>query len=502
MAIFKDVLNFKEIWRKLTTTAGITNPSDFPFDMFVTSAPLSPSNTLYVDINGNDSNAGVTADAPLKTLTAAFSKIPQILPSGMNVIINLGAGTFSETSLNISNVFINRGASLTITGTTGIYTPATGSGSGTVTSVTALTTQALAIINDTAQNLPVNALIGKYIKITSGGSAGTYRQIVSNTATGISVTSTTGLSTSVTYEIHDLLTIFSGNVASGSGATSFIFANIRNGDAISATFGPVFTLNQIAFQNTTGGTGTVFKLCNSDSVFFQNCSFNAPVAQTSGNPVFYADSVKALQLTGCYFTRTTSAQSMVRISYCGSVTLNSCYARGPASGGVYSTSLVVITGSDNFIPVNSLFEKTDASGNVLFLANVRGGQAQSAGVYVWNSFGGGASSSGVTMGDLLNSQGTGNAVMRFSFLNVKGVENGVVLYCPGTSILVSNGRMDNVTAIGFHIQRGAQASVAAYTFGTAPTNEVRLDTTNTNFAAVDAASPTVITNTYLSLISR
>jgi hypothetical protein len=31
---------------------------------------------LWVSVNGNDSNSGLASDAPLKTLTAAFAKIP------------------------------------------------------------------------------------------------------------------------------------------------------------------------------------------------------------------------------------------------------------------------------------------------------------------------------------------------------------------------------------------------------------------------------------------
>lgn len=48
---------------------------------------------LWVSVNGNDTNSGLASDAPLKTLTAAFDKIPTTLTT-TGYRINLLAGTY------------------------------------------------------------------------------------------------------------------------------------------------------------------------------------------------------------------------------------------------------------------------------------------------------------------------------------------------------------------------------------------------------------------------
>ncbi len=55
--------------------------------------------TLYVDTNGSDTNSGLTAEAPLRTLTAAWQKIPRGTLTNTGYRILLAPGTYPEASL-------------------------------------------------------------------------------------------------------------------------------------------------------------------------------------------------------------------------------------------------------------------------------------------------------------------------------------------------------------------------------------------------------------------
>ena len=55
--------------------------------------------TLYVATNGDDSNSGMNVNSPLRTLTAAWQKVPRGLLSGTGYRILLAPGTYPEASL-------------------------------------------------------------------------------------------------------------------------------------------------------------------------------------------------------------------------------------------------------------------------------------------------------------------------------------------------------------------------------------------------------------------
>lgn len=65
-----------------------------------TAAPyLSSTVTYYVATTGNDNNSGLTADAPLATIQAAFDKIPKNL-NGYNGHVIVAAGTYAGFSIS------------------------------------------------------------------------------------------------------------------------------------------------------------------------------------------------------------------------------------------------------------------------------------------------------------------------------------------------------------------------------------------------------------------
>ena len=55
--------------------------------------------TFYVGTNGSDTNSGLTADSPSRTVTAAWQKIPRGVLTGTGYRILLAPGTYPEASL-------------------------------------------------------------------------------------------------------------------------------------------------------------------------------------------------------------------------------------------------------------------------------------------------------------------------------------------------------------------------------------------------------------------
>ena len=134
--------------------------------------------TYYLSPTGDDSNDGLSALAPMRTMAAVRAKLPRAIAHAY--VLSFAAGTYSEV-VTFEDLSLRTGGSLTLQGSTALVTPATGNSSGTCSSVTAATTTALGYLTDSSQSLTTNDLRGKYVKITSGASSGAYRLIVSNT---------------------------------------------------------------------------------------------------------------------------------------------------------------------------------------------------------------------------------------------------------------------------------------------------------------------------------
>lgn len=92
-----------------TPPTSTPNPAPLPSPPPVSAAPgVQPGRydignpvltTLYVATTGNDSNSGLSVNAPLHTLTAAWQKVPRGTLSGTGYRIVLAPGTYPESSL-------------------------------------------------------------------------------------------------------------------------------------------------------------------------------------------------------------------------------------------------------------------------------------------------------------------------------------------------------------------------------------------------------------------
>jgi hypothetical protein len=107
------------------------------------------------------------------------------------VTVNLAAGTYTENVTIQDMLFTNPNASLSIVGAGyAQVTPATGSGSGSLTAHTVQSVTSLGTMSDSGQSWTPGNLIGVFIRLTSGSASGQRRVITANTATVVSYAGT------------------------------------------------------------------------------------------------------------------------------------------------------------------------------------------------------------------------------------------------------------------------------------------------------------------------
>lgn len=206
------------------TDAGVlytsTDAGWIPNTVMVTQGPL----TLYVDTLGSDLNSCTAAGTgACATPMGALKKIPNIIRHRVN--ISVGAGNFPGILLSgftFDSRIQSTDTGLFITGTLGNSTLASGLATGTTTSATAVTGNAVfATLTDTTQSWTVNDLRGRFIVITGGtGAIAIPKVISSNTATVITVVggwnSATPNGTS-TYAIQDATSVLTTGIVTPTG---------------------------------------------------------------------------------------------------------------------------------------------------------------------------------------------------------------------------------------------------------------------------------------------
>lgn len=141
---------------------------------------------LFVDPSGSDANACTSSGAAAcLTLTGAVSKIPAQLRN--NVTITVANGTYSDSAVlqGFRAIGGSVGLTLTVQGDFIGATLSSGSNTGTVTAITDQPDDgsALGSVTDGAQTWTVNELRGSFVEFTSGAQVGSWRPIISNTAT-------------------------------------------------------------------------------------------------------------------------------------------------------------------------------------------------------------------------------------------------------------------------------------------------------------------------------
>lgn len=238
---------------------------------------ISTTTTLYVETTGSDTNIG-TQNSPFKTIQAAIDSIDnKVIKS--KITIQVGIGSFEAFAVD-GSMFGTSGVStikssqvstgLEIAGTWIVPTLTTGTVSGTMTGVAV---DGAAVYTDPSQSWTVNNLKGKYLLVDSF-----YIPIISNTATTVTIASTTTTGTS--YSVWDLGTVIDNSLAyvdTGAGTLSarVVVANVN---------GPINTFIEIrAFKvlanNMPAGTGAV--TTRNASCFFNNIT----VERTTGSAV-------------------------------------------------------------------------------------------------------------------------------------------------------------------------------------------------------------------------
>jgi hypothetical protein len=190
----------RDAWLKLMRMAGYP----YPFDFNVADLAVDHTTealTLWVDPSGSDSAMG-TQSAPLLTISEALSRVPRYV--GHDVTIKVNAGTYPESLL--VNVNLLNASSLTIEGQSWVVvTPTSGLATGTVASVS------LQTLSVSGAAWDINDFKGRFLHVLTGGLAGRYLPIASNTSNTIDLHGNEAL-TGATFEIvkHGVLVTGSG----------------------------------------------------------------------------------------------------------------------------------------------------------------------------------------------------------------------------------------------------------------------------------------------------
>ncbi len=219
--------------------------------------------TFYVGLDGgSDSNNCTSVATPCLTPHAVVAKLPRFLRHSVTVNVAAGDGgawNFA-TPLTFDGFEMADGVSIAFQGDTNwqTVTPPTGSASGTLTSVTALSFPNRYILTDSAQSWPAYGytadsvrMRGDFVCFTSGAAAGTKYPIVghSSTTLELSTTPSPAPSAGTTYSICRPSTVWSLASASvgqvvriqgpGSGQISFTDMAFSGPGPATASTGPL-----------------------------------------------------------------------------------------------------------------------------------------------------------------------------------------------------------------------------------------------------------------------
>lgn len=469
----------------------------------VTRAPI----TLYVDSNlGNDTNAG-TSVAPFRTLQAAVNAVPKIIMH--KVLISVASGTYDGVFIDgfecrIPSVPATDYSGLELRGTLIPATLAQGNVSGTITGYVAASAGVPAVVTDASQNWAVNALVGKMLQLKSGtGFPGTESTppllvIIANTATTATVLGPT-TATSATYDVVDFGTI------------------INNAPTVAAVTGsiPLQAVSRAGIVIGSTNRGSAIGL----SRLLISCGTNLPVG-------IRGVSTSGLRMVGCRITGANSQSVTSLLSTnsvtagnadVGSLSLSQCSLLVPnnCAGITLGQSATTCSIATTYIEGGSATFATGitvqtASRSLVSNSYLRG---LTPGIQSNSPFSSGVFVSGTTIdgNNVVGSVGI-SAPNDITTLNLPGInlnfQNGVIANCATAAIQLNNptavawfvSGSGTGNAIGFSLAQGAKVKVAPGVTLTG-TTEVQLDgAAGTTLAAMRAASPKLLTNTYGTLI--
>ena len=350
--------------------------------------------TLYVDKAGNDSNACTAAnDAGCLTFSGAMGKLPALIRHA--VVINIDAGTYNEAprilGFEVQEASTTAtAASLTVNGTLVAPTISTGTASGTFTAWAPRSGATLPTATDAAQTWTADELRGALVLMTSGGQSGQYHQVVTNTAT--TLTLATDFSSTVSGATYNLLrpgTVFTGGqflIRGNTGAGLVTVNNVHINNTSTAAIG--FNTNtrvtmQRSRATTTSalllsGVGYAQRTLIFTSMYFDSANTGAAISvnlggQTQFNDIYFRDtstgsvffqSITEAPFLSGYFESQGTADGV--INYYGGAITNTqwtapqvrcltpgsgtgLYVHAPRESGVGTTGVLGIT---NFAAVD------------------------------------------------------------------------------------------------------------------------------------------------------
>lgn len=156
----------------------------------------APTYYLQPD-GGSDANACTSALAPCATPQAVVAKLPRFVRHNVTVTA-LGVSTLTAP-VTFEGIQTADGVSITFQGDSNwtTWTPPSGTASGTLTGVTALSFPSRYILTDTGQSWPAYgatsnsvAMRGRFVCFTSGAAAGTKYPVAAHTATTLELAAT------------------------------------------------------------------------------------------------------------------------------------------------------------------------------------------------------------------------------------------------------------------------------------------------------------------------
>lgn len=341
MANLKTKRLWDEAWKKLSVFFSPNGQIESPFgqDGVEIDEPL----TLYVETTGSDSGTG-SIGQPFKTPQAALDWLKGKALLDL-VTINIGIGSFPGFTINCNDLSFGRIGKLSINGTFVSAVLTTGTASGTGTSAVV---DGAVVLTDNTQNWTVNELRGKFLL-----SSGVYIPIASNTATAITLTSSSGSVTTYSLWEHGTkidsgsqtmfygasgtgicrVGIYGGLVASSNTGVEITNMQIESTglSANQATFScrghsASITLTSVSFVRTSATANTLLSIAGASEVQTIRCSFIHP---DTTNSTSVSMSGRSFAPLNCYFYRgatgfTTTTTAQAYLSFSIGSTFDSC----------------------------------------------------------------------------------------------------------------------------------------------------------------------------------
>jgi len=458
--------------------------------------------TWYISGAGSDTNP-CTQALPCRQIKTAIDKFRNLRIRHLQTI-DIAAGNydgFSLSGLVFDPLEAGTPCCVYIYGARANATVSPGTATGTLTSVVTGNTGTGVFTEfvDSAQTWTVNAHVGKWVEILTGTGVGNFYPIESNTATGIKIPAVAAISaTGATYAIRDLTSVITAPVfipqnlastttfpAQGTATQAGIY--IAN---ISDQFGGSHLRIEMLRVNMTNA-GVMRDLHISGSNITAQLDRLALVS-VGVTPTFitgpgltalrYVFIDKAHATTGI----TTSAGASVTV-------LNSYFRLAATSTAAFSASgggtLSISTanrfdcdvfgtwGNPNVVSLNGLIKVPVSYNNAFRMRVLQGGAP-------------GASTLNLSSGANLEFTG-GSDILWMEGAHFANVEGNITGTCTGNILNVSRGA---------RVRYSATSTIT--TNGTAPAfiNEIALDSVGSTIAAMRAASPKLVTNTYGSIV--